>query len=131
MFIYFLTEINVNNNASKDNINDINNVNNILKEEEITKIIVNWQKERIEDFYFNGKFKTSMVISHRKKIEGKTLEQARNILLQLGVYINDDFSIGIIEHTKEKTRQEKNEDEIRTQLELCHRKIHELKYLYE
>ena len=26
---------------------------------------------------------------------------------------------------------DENEDEIRTQLELCHRKIHELKYLYE
>lgn len=80
------------------------NINtNVLSDDDISKIITNWQKMRKEDFFYNGKFSIGIVVNKRKEIENKTLEQIKLLLKTYNLNLNDDFSF-TREHTEEEKR---------------------------
>ena len=77
-------------------------INPLVSEDDISKIITNWQKMRKDDFYINGKFSTGIVINRRKEIEGKTLDQIKLLLKTYNLNLNDDLTF-----TREYTEEEK------------------------
>jgi hypothetical protein len=79
------------------------NINtNVLSDDNVSKIITNWQKIRKDDFFINGKFSTGIVINRRKEIENKSLEQVKLLLKTYNLNLNDDFTF-----TKEYSEEEK------------------------
>ena len=72
-----------------------------------------------------------MVISHRKQITNKTLDKIQIVLMPMGIFVNNDFSVGLIEHQEPtkipKTRKEKNDEAVRKQFEDIQRRKNDYK----
>ena len=66
--------------------------NQILTEEDVNQIMMNWKVTCKETFEIKGKFALGLLINRRRELENKSLKYAKSMLCMCGALLNDDFS---------------------------------------